>query len=166
MSVLHQTFQQCVKSTWGNVPDWIDALARSCDTTSQRKTASLLGLSPAVVNLLIHNKYAPRSHHGVELLIKKRLMATSVQCPVIGTIDRNACRKYQALPLNTHNPAHVQIYRACRNGCQHSFLHSHSKHPVNGLQSAIPVCDGEQAHSSFIASSKHPYGENPEKEEG
>jgi hypothetical protein len=104
---------------WGpHMPDWIDALANACDRSSQRKVAALLGVSPAVINLLINNKYAPRSHVEMEERVRNKLMVQpSPLCPVQGIITRQRCLEDQAKPL-VINPLSVQLYRACRGGCE------------------------------------------------
>ena len=101
------------------MPDWIDTLAKTCDRSSQRKVAALLGVSPAVINLLINNKYAPRSHVEMEERVRfSALMMTIVACPVLGVIGRPDCQREQAKPLVTVNPLSVQLFRACRDGCE------------------------------------------------
>jgi hypothetical protein len=104
---------------WGpHMPDWIEALAKACDRESQRKVAALLSVSPATINLLINNKYAPRSHEEMKARVRaSALMMTIVPCPVLGVIGKPECLKEQAKPLVTCNPLSVQLYRACRDGC-------------------------------------------------
>ena len=101
------------------MPDWIDTLANACDRSSQRKVAAMLKVSPAVINLLINNKYAPRSHAEMEERVRMSpLMMTIVACPVLGAIGRPDCQLEQVKPLVTVNPLSVQLYRACRGGCE------------------------------------------------
>ena len=103
---------------WGEaMPDWIESLAAACDKGSQRKIAALLGVSPALINLLINNKYAPRSHEAMEARVRGKLMMSIIPCPVLGVIGRIDCLREQARPLVTCNPVSVQLYRACRDGC-------------------------------------------------
>lgn len=104
---------------WGpHMPDWIDTLAKACDRDSQRQVAALLGVSPTTINLLINNKYAPRSHAEMEERVRaSALMMTIVACPVLGLIGKADCLSEQAKPLVTCNPLSVQMYRACRGGC-------------------------------------------------
>lgn len=107
------------RAAWGAAtPDWIDALARECDKTSQRKVAALLGVSVTAVNLLLKNKYAPRDHTEMARRARSILMVTMVACPVLGVMGRADCRREQAKPLVTCNPISIQLFRACRDGCR------------------------------------------------
>jgi len=108
------------RDAWGPaLPDWIADLACACDRGSQRKVAADLRVSPTAVNLLINNKYAPRSHAEMEERVRAGLMVTIIACPVLGVIGRPDCRREQARPLVTCNPLSVQLYRACRDGCRY-----------------------------------------------
>jgi len=114
-------------AAWGpDVPDWIDALAKASDGGafgSQRQVAALLRVSPTTINLLVNNKYSPRSHTEMEAKVRaSALMLTIVVCPVLGVLGRPECRAKQAEPLVTCNPLSVQLYKACRGGCQYSDI--------------------------------------------
>lgn len=50
-----------VKAAWGAAaPDWVMALAKACDETSQSKVASALGCSAATINQTLGKRYVGR----------------------------------------------------------------------------------------------------------
>ena len=101
------------------IPDWIGALADACDRGSQRQVAELLRVSPTTVSLILANKWAPRSHAEMEERVRaSALMVRIVVCSVLGVLSRAECRQRQTAELVTCNPVSVQLYRACRAGCQ------------------------------------------------
>lgn len=116
------TMLKQARAAWGNaLPVWLEALARHCDRTSQRKAAVALGISAASVNLLLNNKYAPRPLDAMQARISDyfKIGAEGLECPVLGPIAAGECRKHQNAPLVTCNPLNLQLYRACRGGCPH-----------------------------------------------
>lgn len=105
------------KAAWGDAPpEWIVALARACDGKGLRKTAADIHVSPALVSLIIRNRYAAPPDYLRER-VESRLRYEMIPCPVLGLISRADCDKRQAAPLVTASPISVQLYRACRNGC-------------------------------------------------
>lgn len=63
------TNQREARRTWGyEVPDWVLALALACDHASQGKVADRMGVSRAVVNLVLKRKYKGR-YDRIELRV-------------------------------------------------------------------------------------------------
>lgn len=84
---------------------------------SQSKVADDLGISPAVVNNLLKDRY-PGDVQGMAVRIRGQYMAETVQCPVMGQLGRRHCLDYQARPLAFTNPVRVALHRACKT-CSH-----------------------------------------------
>jgi hypothetical protein len=107
--------------TWGEVPDWIAALASACDKASQAKVAKRLGYSPATVSYVLQAKY-PGDLAAVEQAVRGALMATNVDCPVVGELAADQCLAHQRAAYSAVNPQRIAFYRACRSGCPNSRL--------------------------------------------
>jgi hypothetical protein len=108
------------RAAWGlPLADWTEALAVACDESSQRQVAANLGYSPGAVNAVINNKW-PASTAAIERIVRERLMAVTLICPVQGEIGLNTCLANQALEFASTNHQRVRLYRACRSGCHHS----------------------------------------------
>lgn len=80
---------------------------------SQSKVAQDLGVSGAVVNHLLKNRY-PGDVAAMADRIRGQYMAETITCPVMGTLGRRSCLDYQARPLAHTNPVRVQLFHACK----------------------------------------------------
>lgn len=80
---------------------------------SQSKVAADLGVSPAVVNNLLRDRY-PGNVKTMEERIRGQFMAETVLCPVLGTLGRRHCLDYQARPLAFTNSNRVRLHHACK----------------------------------------------------
>ncbi len=103
------------RASWdGNVPDWIEALARECDMTSQAKAATRLGFSPSAVNLVLSNRYGA-STDAVEQAVRGVLMSEKVLCPALGEIGKDQCRKWRerSKTFSAANSQHVKMFKTC-----------------------------------------------------
>ncbi len=80
---------------------------------SQAKVAEDLGISPAVVNNLLNDRY-PGDVAGMADRIRGQYMAETVHCPVLGVLGRRHCLDYQARPLVFTNSQRSALYRACK----------------------------------------------------
>ena len=111
------SFVAKAKEAWGEpLPDWVKALAEECDCGSLRKVAEKIRVSPASVSLAINRQ---RENFGfIKPKAERILMITTVACPVMGVVYRQECLQEQARGFSAANPLQVQIYRACRNGCE------------------------------------------------
>lgn len=93
--------------------DWVIVLEEECKRTSQKKTADLIGYSPAVVNTVLKGTYKG-DLSKVEDAVRGALMHKTLQCPIIGELATNRCLEYQKRPFAATNPQRVKLYRACR----------------------------------------------------
>lgn len=80
---------------------------------SQAKVAADLGVSAAVINTLLKDRY-PGSVKNMAERIRGKYMSTTVQCPLMGTLGRHHCVNYQARPLAFTNPQRSALHRACK----------------------------------------------------
>lgn len=107
--------QEKARKAWGeDVPNWVEALAKACDETSQAKTAARLGYSPATVNLVLSNRYGA-SIDTVEQIVRGALMSETVPCPVMGKIGKDRCRQgvETARTFSAANSQHVRLFKTC-----------------------------------------------------
>jgi hypothetical protein len=114
-----ETFDRVHRTYGGAPPDWIVALARAVDLTSQSHMARELRYSPAAISLLVNNKYR-RDNTKIERHVRTYLM--KVECPVLGRIEGDVCRGHQAAPYSGANPTSIALYRECHGGCRFSAL--------------------------------------------
>ena len=84
---------------------------------SQVRVAEELGVSPAVVNNLLKDRYLG-DVAGMAERIRGQFMAQMVRCPVMGDLGRRHCLDYQARPLVFTNPTRVALHAACKT-CSH-----------------------------------------------
>lgn len=95
-------------------PDVKEALQQAVvNLKSQAKVAEDLGISPAVVNNLLRDRY-PGDVAGMADRIRGQYMAETVHCPVLGVLGRRHCLDYQARPLVFTNSQRSALYRACK----------------------------------------------------
>ena len=105
-----------------SLPDWVEALAQSCDASSQSQVAKRLRFSPSVVNQVVNGTYKG-SNSAIEQAVRGVLLAESLACPVLGDLPRNICIDHQKRARGNFTPtssARVQLYRACKGGCPFS----------------------------------------------
>ena len=118
-----------VEARWGGAgldgapPDWVKALAASCDDSTQVEVAARIGCSAAAVNQVLAKVYEGRLDR-IEARVRGTLMAETVDCPVVGEISRSACMTHQGRREDAIavNPLLPKLYRACRDGCAHSLI--------------------------------------------
>lgn len=80
---------------WGaHPPEWILALARACDETSQAQVARELDISSPRVNQVLGRRYSGRLER-TEQLVRGQYMKETVTCPVLGEISRRDCQEHQ-----------------------------------------------------------------------
>jgi len=104
------------RDAWETMPEWVARLARECDRTSQSLAARRIGVSAAVVNQVLGNRYRGR----MDLIERKTanvLMGISVECPFLGkVIPRGDCDKFRAreMSMTTFAPHALSLWRACQ----------------------------------------------------
>lgn len=109
---------ETARLAWGEaLPDWVAALARECEASSQSRVAARLGRSSALVSQVLRNKYRA-DLAGVEQVFRGVFESLTVDCPALGSIPANVCRDWQlkARSFVNVNSLRVRMYRACH-GC-------------------------------------------------
>lgn len=102
---------------WGeDAPDWVIALAKACERSSQGKVAKVVGYSAGAVNTVLHNRYKAKMD-GIEAKVRGALMAETVDCHHIGEIGRHVCASWRAKwkAGQRSNTLQIQMARACAN---------------------------------------------------
>ena len=100
---------------WGDpLPDWIEALARACAGSSQRKVADRLGRSASLVSQVIRKRYEG-DMPAVEEAVRGAFMGSVVACPVLGELSTNECQLWRkrSAQFASVNPTWVRMHRAC-----------------------------------------------------
>ncbi|MFW5499618.1 MULTISPECIES: helix-turn-helix domain-containing protein [unclassified Maridesulfovibrio] len=105
---------ETTNKAWESVPDWVLALAQTCDDQeSQHQTAKRVGISATAVNQILKNKY-PGSLPNVEKKVRAALMTDVVTCPVLGEIGSSQCLENQSKPFSAASSLKVQLWKACQ----------------------------------------------------
>lgn len=115
-----RSFVEKAREGWGQVPDWVAALAARADALGLRGAAKVLGRSRSYVSCLISNSYAGDMGRAEEL-VRGALLGATVECPGVGgqPMKRNTCLEWQAKPFAPTSSQRMKMYRACRGGCPH-----------------------------------------------
>ncbi|SDY54896.1 hypothetical protein [Citreimonas salinaria] len=97
-----------------DLPDWIEALARECDRTSQNRAAQTIGYTAGAVSAVLRGKYAAGTK-SIETSVRGTLMAETVECPVLGEIGKQVCLKWRrrSRDFRNGNSMDVTMFRAC-----------------------------------------------------
>ena len=109
------------RTAWGDgAPDWVLALARAADASSQVAIAERLGVSPAAINQVLRNRYQAGTHR-IEQRVAGLLLAATVECPALGTLAVDLCQENQdrARDFTDTSSHRALMRRACRQ-CPHS----------------------------------------------
>lgn len=103
------------------LPDWLEALARECDRTSQNKTAARLGYTPGALSAVLSGSYKAGTD-AIEQTVRGALMGETLECPVLGEISKKACRDWRtrAGKFSSRNTRAVQMFRACNRCPRHT----------------------------------------------
>jgi len=102
---------------WTPLPDWVAALARAADETSQNQVARRLGYTAPVVSLLLRQAYKGDLAR-IEELVRADLMQERRDCPALGEVRLTECLRHQDQARNpgSPNPLRTNMRRAC-NAC-------------------------------------------------
>ena len=103
------------RAAWGEaMPEWIVALAKACDATTQSRAAEAIGYSPAAVSQVLKRAYAGGLDR-IEQAVRGAFMAAEVDCPGQGrAIPTNECTTWQRKGYDGSNHCAVAMFRACR----------------------------------------------------
>ncbi len=100
--------------TWGpDVPDWVMALAEACAREPQGTVGKRIGYAGSTVSLVLSNTYTG-DLPALAQMVRGALMAETVDCPVLGEIGRDQCRREQKTPFRATNSTRARLYRACK----------------------------------------------------
>lgn len=112
-------FEAIAQDHWPIVPDWVRALARACDGSSQAQIGRQIGRSGALISQVLRNKYAG-DLNAVEEVVRGHFMAALRNCPELGNLPLHECRGWQAKARNFAgtNALRVRMFRACQR-CPH-----------------------------------------------
>ena len=109
------------RAAWGPaLPDWIAALAREADATSQARAAARVGISASTVNTVLANKY-PAALDRIAAKVRGRLLDATVSCPVLGELASDLCQEWQdkaASPFSDTGSLRRRMRAACLD-CPH-----------------------------------------------
>ncbi len=104
-----------VREAWGiAAPDWIVALARACDATSQNKTAERVGYSASTVSSVLKGTYGG-DMRTVEDHVRGVFLSETVRCPVLGALPKNKCATWRKRARSPEliNTLRTTMRRAC-----------------------------------------------------
>ena len=109
------------RAAWGDLPDWVLALAEACAADTQAAVAKRLDYSASAISATLANAY--RGDVGeISERVRGAFMSAVVECPRKGTMNRNTCLRWQDKPFAATSADRVAMFHACRSGCPHSRL--------------------------------------------
>lgn len=112
---MKQTALDIARMGWGkDLPDWIEALAKACNLTSQSQVARDLDRSGAVVSQVLRNVYSA-SLDRIEERVRGKYMAGAVICPALGNLPTDKCQDWRekAAEFGYGSPLRARMFRAC-----------------------------------------------------
>lgn len=112
------------RAAWGeDAPEWVIALAESCNRETQAAVARKIGYSSSTVSQVLSNSYQLGDMIRMEAVVRGAMMSETVLCPVMGTeIGRDVCSGWQKRPFSTASANAVRMYQGCRSGCPNSRI--------------------------------------------
>lgn len=124
------TFAEKAAAAWSPVPDWIAELATMADASGLKGAGARIGYTGSLVSGVLNNKYRG-DLVAVEKAVRWALMSLTVECPVLGEIDRLRCLQEQQEPFRATSAYRAQLYHYCRGGCRNARP---SKGDTNGTE--------------------------------
>lgn len=104
------------RAAWGKaLPDWVEALARECDATSQNRAGQRFGISGSTVSTVLANKY-PAGLDRIASRVRGHLLDATVPCPVLGDLPSDLCQEWQTKAERFHDTGQLRrrMFKACR----------------------------------------------------
>lgn len=102
--------------------EWHRELVKVAERLSQSQIAARLDVSTAMVSQVLSGKYLERRIGPFKEKFEGAFMGYCVNCPVVGELPRDKCLTFQAREFCATNPTRVQLYHACRGGCEFSRI--------------------------------------------
>lgn len=99
-------------------PRWLSELRQRCRQTSQSAIAKEIGYSAAVINQVLKGTYKG-DVKKVARAVRGAFLGETVNCPVLGELERHLCQQNARRPYASTNPTRVKLFKACR-GCEHN----------------------------------------------
>lgn len=98
--------------------DWLEIMKHAVRQSSQGQVAKELGVSKAMVSLVLHGKYKADTAQ-IQTKIKKIYGSGGVvRCPVMGSISPEKCadthEKAKKIGFRAGNPETLRFYKQCR----------------------------------------------------
>lgn len=106
---------QIAREAWGpDLPDWVEALAAECASSSQNRVAARMGRSAALISQVLRRKY-PADLTAIEEVFRGVFQNAQVHCPALGNVPMNECQEWRRKARNfaSGNPLRVRMFRAC-----------------------------------------------------
>lgn len=108
---------------------WLDELRRQVEASSLKVVASKLGISKTAVSQLVNGKY-PGNMGNMKTLVEGVFMGYTVNCPILGEIPKHKCAAHQNTKDPGNRPQAIQLWKACRSGCENSELEERLNIPI------------------------------------
>lgn len=108
---------------------WLLELRKQVETTSLKVVADKLGVSKTTVSLLINGKY-PADTAKMQNLVESVFLGYTVHCPILGEIPKHRCAAQQSTVDPGNRPQAIQLWKACRSGCENSELEDRLSIPI------------------------------------
>ncbi len=93
---------------------WLNDLKTACEQTSLANVGRKIGYGKSTISLVLAGKYAGNLNK-VRAAVEKKLIASSVMCPVMGKISTEQCTANQSRPLMTASSSSTRLFKACKN---------------------------------------------------
>ena len=101
---------------------WHSELCKVAEKLSRRQIAERLDCSTAQVSQVVNGKYAAHRVDTFRAKFEGAFMGYCVTCPVVGELARDRCIEFQQRDFCATNPTRVQLFHACRSGCEYSRI--------------------------------------------
>lgn len=108
-----RTFLEKLQGAYDEPADWLIALATCADQEKLAGAGKRIGYSGSAVSTIIAGKYAGDLDR-VEEMVRGALMASNVECPILGEIGRDRCLTEQGEPFRATSAFRAQLFRACQ----------------------------------------------------
>lgn len=104
------------RTAWGgDIPEWVEALARACNETSQVKVARRVGYSAATVSYVLANRYVG-DMAAVEQAVRATIMAATITCPELGELALTDCLEWRrrSQDFQATSSLRTRMFNVCR----------------------------------------------------
>lgn len=108
-----RTFVEKLRDAHDEPADWLIALATCADQERLAGAGKRIGYSGSAVSTIIAGKYAGDLDR-VEEMVRGALMASTVECPILGEIGRDRCLTEQNEPFRATSSFRAQLFHACQ----------------------------------------------------